>query len=305
MAGTRLGRIDPAEGRQPARPERGRGLLDVGLELLQHRLHRAHDEGQRDEGQREEDRALGVGDVDPDRALRTVEGQQHQAGDDRRQRERDVDEDVEDRALPQNRSRTSTQAMAVPMTTLSAVTWADWSTVSLTAARVWGLVRVSTKLCQPPAAAGGQDGRQRDEDEQARTTPAPRPGPARWARRAWWPARRGRRRAAPPPQEVDRGWWSSPVAPVSAWILVTMPASSSKNLSSASRPATEVLADGEQRLRASGTGRPGRWRPSTSSLAARCPRRRVGSRTSAEDLLGLVGARGSPATRWPTRRPPR
>ena len=57
----------------------------------------------------------------PERAVVAVEGEQHQAGDDRGQRERDVDQDLEHR-LPQNRSRTSTQAISVPITTLTAVT---------------------------------------------------------------------------------------------------------------------------------------------------------------------------------------
>ncbi len=45
---------------------------------------------------------------------------------------------------PQNRSRTSTQAISVPITTLIAVTKRDCPTVSLIAAQVWGLVMVST-----------------------------------------------------------------------------------------------------------------------------------------------------------------
>jgi len=42
--------------------------------------------------------------------------------------------------LPQNRSRTSTQAMTVPMTMLTRVTISDWVTVSVTAAQVWLLL---------------------------------------------------------------------------------------------------------------------------------------------------------------------
>ena len=41
--------------------------------------------------------------------------------------------------LPGKRSRTSTQAIVVPMTMLMAVTMSDWSTVSFTAAHVCGL----------------------------------------------------------------------------------------------------------------------------------------------------------------------
>ena len=37
---------------QRRRPERGGGLLHVRVELLEHRLHGAHHEGQPDEGER-------------------------------------------------------------------------------------------------------------------------------------------------------------------------------------------------------------------------------------------------------------
>src|SRR5690242_4474172 len=56
-------------------------------------------------------------------------------------------------ALPGNRSRTSTQAMTVPMTTLSRVTSTDCTTVSSTADRVWGLVMVSQKPANPSEKA--------------------------------------------------------------------------------------------------------------------------------------------------------
>src|SRR6185295_19886613 len=55
--------------------------------------------------------------------------------------------------LPQNRSRTSTQAMTVPITMLSRVTSTDCTTVSSTADRVWGLVMVSQKPASPSERA--------------------------------------------------------------------------------------------------------------------------------------------------------
>ena len=79
------------------RAERVRRLLDLGVELLQHGLHRADDERKRDEHEREHDRRLREGDVDADRRLRAVEREQRQAGDDRRQRERQVDDRVHER----------------------------------------------------------------------------------------------------------------------------------------------------------------------------------------------------------------
>ena len=79
--------------------ERGGGLLDLAVELLQHRLHGAHDEGQADEDERDEDAERRVGDLDAERreeladpAVRRVERGQRDAGDRRRQREGQVDE---------------------------------------------------------------------------------------------------------------------------------------------------------------------------------------------------------------------
>ena len=47
--------------------ERGGGLLVLDLEVLQHRLHRAHDEGQADEGERDDDAERREGDLDAER----------------------------------------------------------------------------------------------------------------------------------------------------------------------------------------------------------------------------------------------
>ena len=56
IAGARLGRMIIRKTVNRLAPERGRGLLHLGLELDQHRLHRADDERQRDEQEREDDR---------------------------------------------------------------------------------------------------------------------------------------------------------------------------------------------------------------------------------------------------------
>ena len=40
---------------QPARAQAGRRLLDLRVEVLEHRLHGAHDERQADEGERDDD----------------------------------------------------------------------------------------------------------------------------------------------------------------------------------------------------------------------------------------------------------
>ena len=49
MAGSEARQDDAAEDREPAGAERRRRLLDLEVELLEHRLHRPHDERQRDE----------------------------------------------------------------------------------------------------------------------------------------------------------------------------------------------------------------------------------------------------------------
>src|SRR4029453_3510801 len=51
--------------------------------------------------------------------------------------------------LPGNWSRTSTQAMTVPMTTLPAATSRDTVRVRRSAARAWGWVAASQKAAQP------------------------------------------------------------------------------------------------------------------------------------------------------------
>ena len=89
---------DAAEDGEGPRAERGGGLLHVAVELDQDRLDGPHHEGQRDEQQRDHDAGAREGEVQPDRAARAVEGEQGQAGDDGRQRERKVDEGVDDAA---------------------------------------------------------------------------------------------------------------------------------------------------------------------------------------------------------------
>ena len=96
MAGTRLGRMIRRKVVSAGRAERRRGLLHLAVELEQHGLHRPHDERQRHEQQRQDDRRPRADDVDAGRAVGPVERQQRDAGDDRRQREGQVDERVDD-----------------------------------------------------------------------------------------------------------------------------------------------------------------------------------------------------------------
>ena len=74
IAGTRLGRMIRRKIVSRVRAQGGGCLLDVVLELLEHRLHRADDERQRHERQRQEHRLLGVGPVQAQRAARCRRG---------------------------------------------------------------------------------------------------------------------------------------------------------------------------------------------------------------------------------------
>ncbi len=92
-----VGQDDPAGDGERARTERGGGVLHLAIEGRHHRLDRPDRERQRDEDQREHDADLGVGDVDAERAVDPVQRQQRQPGHDRRERERQVDQDIDDR----------------------------------------------------------------------------------------------------------------------------------------------------------------------------------------------------------------
>ena len=89
--------------RLPARRAERRGrLLDLGIEVLEHGLDRAHDERQADEDQRDRDPERRERDLEPERleqlaepAVAGVERGQRDAGDRGRQRERQVDQRVE------------------------------------------------------------------------------------------------------------------------------------------------------------------------------------------------------------------
>ena len=75
--------------------ERGGGLLHVAVELTSTGCTVRTTNGSVTNSSASADARPGVGEVDVHRAVRPVERQQHQAGDDRRQRERQVDERVD------------------------------------------------------------------------------------------------------------------------------------------------------------------------------------------------------------------
>ena len=80
--------------------------------------------------------------------------------------------------MPGKRSRTRTQAITVPITTLTAVTSSDWMTVSSTADRVCELVIVSTKPetpSEPEVATTMASGISTSRLNHSMAAPSPRP----------------------------------------------------------------------------------------------------------------------------------
>ena len=77
---------------------------------------------------------LRIGDVDAERAARAVERQERQSGDDGRQRERQVDEAVDDAPCPGSRPAPAPRRSSVPITALMTTTMSDTENVSCRAA---------------------------------------------------------------------------------------------------------------------------------------------------------------------------
>ena len=102
IAGASDGRTTRASVCSRVAPKRRRRLLDVEVEVLHHRLHRADDERQADEGERHDHAQRRERDLDPERieklpdpAVGRVDRGQRDAGHRGRQRERQVDDGVE------------------------------------------------------------------------------------------------------------------------------------------------------------------------------------------------------------------
>src|SRR4029453_16223738 len=118
--------------------------------------------------------------------------------------------------LPGNSSRTSTQAMTVPITTLPAATTRATAKVRRSAARAWGRVAASQKAPQPSlperhttAVSGRTTIRLRDRVTAPRTSAAtpPVPGPPRAGGGrggGWGGGGGGRGRAAPGLRPLSR-----------------------------------------------------------------------------------------------------
>src|SRR5207248_3928966 len=107
---------DPPEHLERRRAERRGGLLLLGADLAQHRHHLADDEGERDEDRREHHRRKREEHPDAvveeevaEPAAAPVEQEEREPDDDRREREREVDDRVDDaharEAVPHDRER--------------------------------------------------------------------------------------------------------------------------------------------------------------------------------------------------------
>ena len=102
-----------------------------------------------------------------ERPVRAVEGEQRDAGDDRRQRERQVDQGV-DVVLPGNSSRTRTQAMIVPKNALIATTISEADQGQLQRVDRLRLRSPGSQKCAEAAAQRlARQRRQRQQDEEA------------------------------------------------------------------------------------------------------------------------------------------
>ena len=137
-----------AQERLPARgAERRGGLLLLVADLAQDGFDLAHDERQADEDRREhhardreDDLDAVVGEPAAEPAVAPVDEHEREADDDRRDRERQVDDRLAARALPRNRPRTSASAVMTPRTVLSGTAMSAISTVSQNAWIAAGVV---------------------------------------------------------------------------------------------------------------------------------------------------------------------
>ena len=160
--------------------------------------------------------------------------------------------------LPQNRSRTSTQATSVPITALTTATTAELPTVRISATRASRLVNALASPLQPAplalatTAASGSSTSRLSQMTASAETGAPRPAPRR--RPAGTLAVLRRR-----PGEARR-WWARGHPPLS--ILVTIPFVLSKYfaLTAVQPPRSAIVVE---LLRRSGTGCVGSFAPLT------------------------------------------
>ena len=126
QAGNRYGRMTRDHDVEAARAEARRGLLDLGVEIFDDRLQRPDDERQADEDERDRDAERRESDLDPvsverpaQPAVRRVERRQRDAGHRRRQRERQVDQRVDDAPCRESRSAPAPTPRAKPNTALT------------------------------------------------------------------------------------------------------------------------------------------------------------------------------------------
>ena len=168
IAGRRFGRMIAPEVVSLARAERGRRLLHVAIELDQRRLDRADDEGKGDEEQRQHHSAIRCRRCRCRSGCRCRRGRSSMmpativgSANGRSMTELTI-------ALPGNSSRTSTQAIVVPMTQLITVTASDEHDGRARApATACGSVIASQKPARPSSKDFSDEERERDQHDQA------------------------------------------------------------------------------------------------------------------------------------------
>ena len=102
-AGTSAGRVTRSTTCKAGCAERCGGFLFLAIDLLQNRLHGAHDEGQADEGERDDDADRRVADLEaeeihqrlPEPAVRRIDRGERDAGHGGGQREGQVDHGID------------------------------------------------------------------------------------------------------------------------------------------------------------------------------------------------------------------
>ena len=167
-----LGSVTRQKVCQPLSAQRQRRLL-VGRALLLHQRDQfARHEGEGDEDRGQHDAGHGEHDLDAvalqpgtEQALRAEQQHIDQAGDDRRDRERQVDQRGQEGLAP-NSNLAIAQAAATPKTRLSGTAMAATSSVSRMAASVSRLVQGEQELASTLAERLDEDRSKRQHEEQ-------------------------------------------------------------------------------------------------------------------------------------------
>ena len=158
---------DSSKRRELAGSERHCCLLHLDVELDQHRLHRAHHERKSDEQQRDDDPRTGVRELEPDWAVDPVEREQHESRDDRREREWQVDQSVDDPLAAEVVAHEHPRDQRPDAWRSATATNSALATVSRIAAAASGVVAASQNDANPFCCPRHTTAAERNEHEQA------------------------------------------------------------------------------------------------------------------------------------------